>query len=166
MNSAMATPSATTTSTSTSTTVSPVPTLIPSVPRTPTGQFIPRQVLREEGQRQRRLEVERHVRSLAGIVAQACVEAELGMRPARQLAAWLDLDTYGKMVRRADLAERTRTDRSAQTSPRTLQARCCRISATVFEASASVHCGGRVRALALRIELRRDRWKVTAMEMG
>lgn len=122
--------------------------------------------LREEGAHQRRLEQERHVRSLAGIVAQACVEAEMGLRPARQLSAWLDLATYGKMLRRADLAERTRTDRAAASSPRTIQARCCPISATTYEASASVHSAGRVRALALRIELRRTRWKVTAIEMG
>lgn len=122
--------------------------------------------LREEGVRQRRLEQERHVRSLTGIVAQACVEAEMGLRPARQLSAWLDLATYGKMLRRADLAERTRTDRSASASPRTIQARCCPINATTYEASASVHSAGRVRALALRIELRRSRWKVTAIEMG
>lgn len=148
------------------TTAGPVPTLIPAVSRTQTGQFHAGPSLRDEGIRQRALEVERHIRSLAGIVAQACVEAELGMRPARQLASWLDLETYGKMMRRADLAQRTRGEQSAQTSPRTIQARCCPISDTVFEASASVHCGGRVRALAMRIELRRDRWKVTAIEMG
>lgn len=150
----------------THTAVGPGPGVIPSALRTPTGQFTPHRSLREEGLRQRELELQRHIRSLAGIVAQACVEAERGLRPARQLAAWLDLETYGKMARRADLAERTRTDRSAQTSPRTLQARCCQVSPTVFEASASVRCGGRVRALAMRIELRRDRWKVTAVEMG
>ena len=47
-----------------------------------------------------RREEERTVRSLARIVALACVEAELGLRPARQLSRWLDLPTYGKMLRR------------------------------------------------------------------
>ena len=122
--------------------------------------------LTREATRQRRLELERHLRSLAGIVAQSCVEAELGLRPARQLAAWLDLETYGKLSRRADLAERIRTDSSPRTSPRTIQARCCAVTDTVYEASATVHCGDRVRALALRIERRRHRWKVTAVEMG
>lgn len=135
-------------------------------PRRTIGGPLDRQSLSEEGRRQRRLEQERHIRSLAGIVAQACVEAELGLRPARQLSAWLDLPTYGKMMRRAELAERTRTDRSATASPRTIQARCCEITPALYEASATVHTAGRVRALALRIELHRSRWKVTAVEMG
>lgn len=120
----------------------------------------------DEARKQKRLEQERHIRSLAAVVSRACVEAELGLRPARQLAAWLDLPTYGKMMRRADLAERTRTDRSPKTAPRTLQVRCLAISETVYEASATVICADRARALALRIERHRARWKVTAIEMG
>lgn len=123
--------------------------------------------LGERARAERRREEERHVRSLARIVALACVEAELGLRPARQLSAWLDLPTYGKMIRRADLASRIRTDgNAARGRPRALGARCCRAEDGVYEASATVQLPDRVRAMALRIERRRDRWKVTALELG
>lgn len=123
--------------------------------------------LGERARAERRREEERHVRSLARIVALACVEAELGLRPARQLSAWLDLPTYGKMVRRADLASRIRADGDAtQGRPQALGARCCHAEDGVYEASATIQLPDRVRAMALRIERRRDRWKVTALELG
>ncbi|MDI3331988.1 MAG: Rv3235 family protein [Micrococcus sp.] len=115
---------------------------------------------------ERRREEERHIRSLARIVALACVEAELGLRPARQLSAWLDLPTYGKMARRADLAGRIRPGRGATGAPRALGARCCPAGDGIYEASATVQLPDRVRAMALRIERHRDRWKVTALELG
>lgn len=115
---------------------------------------------------ERRREEERHIRSLARIVALACVEAELGLRPARQLSTWLDLPTYGKMVRRAELASRIRPDRGAAGAPRALGSRCCPAGDGAYEASATVQLPDRVRAMALRIERHRGRWKVTALELG
>jgi hypothetical protein len=115
---------------------------------------------------ERRREEERHIRSLARIVALACVEAELGLRPARQLSAWLDLPTYGKMTRRADLAGRIRPDRGASGAPQALGSRCCPAGEGVYEASATIQLPDRVRAMALRIERHRGRWKVTALELG
>ncbi|MFB9070974.1 Rv3235 family protein [Citricoccus parietis] len=96
------------------------------------------------------------------------MEAELGLRPARQLSAWLDLATYQKMIRRADLAQRiraTRTDGPAA-APKALGARACRLGQEVYEASATVQLPDRARAMALRIEKHRNRWKVTALELG
>jgi hypothetical protein len=115
---------------------------------------------------ERRREEERHIRSLARIVALACVEAELGLRPARQLSAWLDLPTYGKMTRRAELASRIRPDRGAAGAPRALGSRCCPTGDGAYEAIATVQLPDRVRAMALRIERHRNRWKVTALELG
>ncbi|QCU79342.1 hypothetical protein E7744_05730 [Citricoccus sp. SGAir0253] len=141
----------------------PRPALAAWAPRPPAdGAPVPRCRARDETRR----EEERHVRALARIVALACVEAELGLRPARQLSAWLDLPTYGKMVRRADLAGRTRPDRGAAGAPQALGARCCAAAEGVYEASATVRLPDRVRAVALRIERRRERWKVTALELG
>jgi hypothetical protein len=120
----------------------------------------------ERAHAERRHEEERHIRSLARIVALACVEAELGLRPARQLSAWLDLPTYGKMTRRAELAARIRPDRGAAGAPRALGSRCCPAGDGVYEASATVQLPDRVRAMALRIERHRNRWKVTALELG
>lgn len=135
--------------------------------RPPADLSLGEQDLGERARAERRREEERHVRSLARIVALACVEAELGLRPARQLSAWLDLPTYGKMVRRADLASRIRADGDATRGrPQALGARCCHAEDGVYEASATIQLPDRVRAMALRIERRRDRWKVTALELG
>lgn len=116
--------------------------------------------------RERRREEERHIRALAGIVAQACVEAECGLRPARQLAAWLDLPTYEKMVRRSVLAAQARSAAAPALIPRALNARCSQTAEGIYEASATVMVTGRVRAMALRIERHRQRWRVTALELG
>ncbi len=122
----------------------------------------------ERAQAEHRREEERHVRSLARIVALACVEAELGLRSARQLSAWLDLATYQKMIRRADLAQRIRATRSdgPSAAPKALGARACRLGQNAYEASATVQMPDRARAMALRIEKHRNRWKVTALELG
>ncbi|MFC7402034.1 Rv3235 family protein [Citricoccus sp. GCM10030269] len=122
----------------------------------------------ERAREEHRLEEARHIRSLARVVALACVEAELGLRPARQLSAWLDLSTYGKMVRRADLAQRIRpsSEGSAAPMPQALGARCCAAGEGVYEASATIQLPDRVRAMALRIEKHRTRWRVTALELG
>ncbi|MGM7668855.1 Rv3235 family protein [Microbacterium sp. A93] len=115
-----------------------------------------------------RREEERTVRALARIVALACVEAELGLRPARQLSRWLDLPTYGKMVRRSELAQRIRLagPGHAVTAPTALGARVCPAGDGVYEASATIQMPDRAKAMALRLEQHRGRWKVTALELG
>ncbi len=118
--------------------------------------------------REVRRQEERAVRSLARIVALACVEAELGLRPARQLSQWLDLSTYDKMVRRSDLARRIRpaTPGHAVTAPTALGARVSQVGPGVYEASATVQAPDRARAVAQRLERHRGRWRVTALELG
>lgn len=122
----------------------------------------------DRARRELRRDEERTVRSLARIVALACVEAELGLRPARQLSTWLDLPTYGKMLRRAELAQRIRPTGPghAVAAPTALGARVCPAGEGVYEASATVQTPDRAKAMALRIERRRGRWKVTALELG
>lgn len=122
----------------------------------------------ERAQQELRREEERTVRSLARIVALACVEAELGLRPARQLSSWLDLPTYGKMLRRAELAQRVRPagPGSSAAAPTALGARVCLAADGAYEASATIQLPDRAKAMALRIEQQRGRWKVTALELG
>lgn len=122
----------------------------------------------DRAQQELRREEERHVRSLARIVALACVEAELGLRPARQLSTWLDLPTYGKMLRRAELAQRVRPSGPAEAAaaPTALGARVCPSGEDIYEASATVQMPDRAKAIALRIERHRRRWRVTALELG
>lgn len=108
----------------------------------------------------------RRVRSLAAVVAVACVEAEAGRRPLRDLSGWLDPEAYEKMCRRVDLLERTGTRPSTAAAPRPVGARVCEVAPGRLEASATVVVDGRARAFALRVERRLSRWKVTALEAG
>lgn len=127
----------------------------------PRGHELVRRAVREQDR-----EELRRVRSLAAVVAVACVEAEAGRRPVRDLAGWLAPEAYDKLVRRVDLLERTGTRPAPSTAPRPTGARVCDVAPGRVEASATVQCEGRVRAFALRIERRLSRWKVTAIEIG
>lgn len=108
----------------------------------------------------------RAVRTLVGVIALACVEAEVGRRHLRDLAAWLDLPVYDKVARRIDLLERTGARMHTSSPPRPVGARVCEVAPGRVEASASIRCGDRVRAIALRMERRLSRWRVVAVEIG
>ena len=122
-------------------------------------------LLRRADREQDREEL-RRVRSLAAVVAVAVVETESGRRPVRDLAGWLDPEAFEKMSRRVDLLDRTGTRPPLGAAPWPAGARVCEVAPGRVEASATVVVGGRARALALRIERRLSRWKVTAVEVG
>ena len=122
-------------------------------------------LLRRADREQDREEL-RRVRSLAAVVAVAVVETESGRRPVRDLAGWLDPEAFEKMSRRVDLLDRTGTRPPLGAAPRPAGARVCEVAPGRVEASATVVVDGRARALALRIERRLSRWKVTAVEVG
>lgn len=122
-------------------------------------------LLRRADREQDREEL-RRVRSLAAVVAVAIVETEAGRRPLRDLAGWLDPEAFEKMGRRVDLLSRTGTRPHLTTAPRPAGARVCEVAPGRIEASATVVVDGRARALALRVERRLSRWKVTAVEVG
>lgn len=123
------------------------------------------ELVRRTAEQQDREEL-RRARSLAAVVAVACVEAEAGRRPVRDLAGWLAPEAYDKLVRRVDLLARTGTRPSPTAAPRPAGARVCDVGPGRLEASATVQCDGRARAFALRMERRLSRWKVTAIEIG
>lgn len=108
----------------------------------------------------------RAVRTLVGVIALACVEAEVGRRHLRDLAAWLDLPVYDKVARRIALLERTGARLHTAQPPRPVGARVCEVAPGRVEASASIRCGDRVRAIAMRMERRLSRWRVVAVEIG
>lgn len=127
----------------------------------PTGEDLVRRAEQEDDR-----EELRRLRSLAAVVAVACVETEAGRRPVRDLAGWLAPETYEKMCRRVDLLERTGTRPPSGSAPRPVGARVCAVRPGAVEASATVLVAGRARAVALRIERRLSRWKVTHLEIG
>ena len=138
----------------------------------PRGEEIARRAVAEQGR-----EELRRVRSLAAVIAVACVEVETGRRALRDLSAWLSPDVLDKLTRRMELLGLVEPARPAgrgdagpgrvpAAAPRPLGARVCEVAPGRVEASATVLCDGRARAFALRLERRISRWKVTSVEIG
>ena len=126
------------------------------------------------------------VNAIARSVTQAALEVLGGTRPLQQMARWLDPPSFERLALRANLV-RTREPGTAgswsgsgssagEKTPavpvrlhRQVVIRCCRIcpvSEGVYEASVVAAEQSRVRAAALRIELRRGLWKITVLEIG
>lgn len=105
-------------------------------------------------------------RTWSALLARAAVEVLVGIRPATQLARWLTTDLYEAVTRRAGLAIRI-LGRPRQARRTIIQrARVQEVRAGVQEAAVVVHDGTRTRGVALRLEARRGRWMVTALEIG
>lgn len=127
------------------------------------------------------------VDAIARSVTQAALEVLGGTRPLQQMARWLDPSSFERLALRANLVRtrepgtagswsgpgRTGAGAKAAAAPvrlhRQVMIRCCRIcpvSEGVYEASVVAAEQSRVRAAALRIELRRGLWKITVLEIG
>lgn len=128
------------------------------------------------------------VDAIARSVTQAALEVLGGTRPLQQMARWLDPSSFERLQLRANLVRsresaaarggsgaggRSGTGRNAAARPvrlhRQVVIRCCRIcpvSEGIYEATVVAAEQSRVRAAALRIELRRGLWKITALEIG
>lgn len=107
--------------------------------------------------------------------AQAAVEVAGGDRPVTQLLRWTSRTVFQDLERRAQLVARARLHgtadqasgrRHAGVRPQVLGVRGCVVSPTVVELSAHVRHGHRSRAVALRLELDRGRWRCTALEFA
>ncbi len=98
-------------------------------------------------------------------LAQAAVEVIRGARPLGQLVRWLTPGVYDAVARRAALTAGTR---NSQTGMRTTirRVRLCRFGTDAVEATVVVDDGPQVRAVALRMELRRGTWRGVALEIG
>lgn len=121
------------------------------------------------------------VDAIARSVTQAALEVLGGTRPLQQMVRWLDPESFERLQLRANLVRTReaalagRRARGGTPTPAPLRLhrqvviRCCRIcpvSEGVYEASVAAAEQNRVRAAALRIELRRGLWKITALEIG
>ncbi|WP_432506041.1 Rv3235 family protein [Kineococcus arenarius] len=95
------------------------------------------------------------------------LEVLSGHRPPQQLLRWSAADVYTDVQRRAVLAARLRGGAAgAGPRPQVLRVLPCGLGDGAVEVSAVVRVGERVRALALRVERRHERWRVTALEVG
>lgn len=97
---------------------------------------------------------------------QAVVEVLAGDRPLTQLVRWTDTVVYGEIGRRrSHLANRpARGPRAGR--PHVATVHICHPTPETAEVSARVTTGGRSRAIAARLDLRRDRWLCTAIQFG
>lgn len=118
------------------------------------------------------------VNAIARSVTQATLEVLGGTRPLQQLARWLDPPSYERLQLRTNIIRGKEQAAAARAGKapappvllhRRVLIRCCRVcpvSEGVYEAAVVAAEQDRVRAAALRIELRRGLWKVTALEIG
>jgi hypothetical protein len=96
---------------------------------------------------------------------QAALEVAAGTRPGGQLARWATEEVCTALVRRGLLsAARAHTARVPRRTVVSSRASCPRPG--VAEASAVITDGRRMRAVALRMESRQGRWRVTALQIG
>ncbi len=93
------------------------------------------------------------------------VEVADGVRPDGQLSRWTSDDVRLLLARRARLSARS-TRRTVAPRAHVVTMRCCHALPGAVEVAAVVRCGARVRAVALRMDAARDRWQVTALEIG
>lgn len=104
-------------------------------------------------------------RFAAALTAQA-VEVLLGHRPVRQLHNWLSPGVYQALARRAGLGLRIMGTAPATKRPRVQRAMVCQPRRRIAEVTLVIHDGFRIRAAALRLEIRHDHWYVTALEIA
>ncbi|TDD58380.1 hypothetical protein E1263_19360 [Kribbella antibiotica] len=107
-------------------------------------------------------------RAWGGRLAQAVSEVLAGDRPVAQLVRFTDEDVFLELNRQVRMLGLTTTAIGRGTKERcTLRSvRVCRPTEEVAEVAAHVRHGGRSRAVALRMEVRRNRWVCTALEVG
>ena len=102
----------------------------------------------------------------AAIVVTAASEVLAGLRPVDHLVRWTSPSLFEALARRAGLAARML---GRQASPRRPRIRSVRTELTMSgacEATVLLEEGNRVRAAAARLELLRERWILTSLEMA
>lgn len=99
---------------------------------------------------------------LARAIVVTTVEVLSGARPLSQLVRWLTPELYEHLAdARAAQGPPTGTVRRASARRATV----CRLADQVAEATVVVHDGRKVRAAAIRLEVHRQRWRATVLEI-
>lgn len=97
-------------------------------------------------------------------ITQVIVEVIAGHRPPSQLLRWTDAGVYDEI--RSQTLPHARPGSAPRRRPRVGTVRVCQPADGVAEVSAVVHGHYRTQALALRLEGKDGRWRVTALEAG
>ncbi|HEX8496810.1 MAG TPA: Rv3235 family protein [Actinomycetales bacterium] len=98
-------------------------------------------------------------------LVQVVVEVMCGQRPAAQLVRWTSQPVYDQVVCQT-LPHVRQGPATPRRRARISSVRVCEPVDGVAELSAVVHGQYRVQALAMRMEGRDGRWRVTALETG
>jgi len=121
----------------------------------------------------RRLDQLPDPRPLAGQLAQAVVEVLSGDRPITQLLTWLNEQIYLELATLAPTPATVPTVGRArvttirpQDRPKIRSVHVCQPTAGVAEIAARVQTNGRSRAVAMRLEEWRGRWRCSALVIG
>ncbi|QRV02465.1 hypothetical protein JTE88_01530 [Arcanobacterium phocisimile] len=101
----------------------------------------------------------------AHAVGQA-VEVLQGHRPIRQLQTWLAPGVYRALAARAGLNLRLHGPAPRASRPAIRRLYISHPRRRIAEVSIVIHDGFQIRAVALRLEIRRERWQVTALEIA
>ena len=104
------------------------------------------------------------VRAWSARFAQAVVESVGGRRPVSQLVRWTTQEVYRDLDRRALLVRRALDGRARAVHPQVRSIHVCRPTPDAAEVSVHVRHAQRSRALAMRLERRRERWCCVALE--
>ncbi|MDQ2757779.1 MAG: Rv3235 family protein [Actinomycetota bacterium] len=102
--------------------------------------------------------------AFARSLGQALVEVMWGARPSTQVVRWTTAEVYAVVARRSLVA--VRRGLGGGRPPVVKRVRVCEPADGVAEAALVVIAGGRVRALALRLEGLDGRWVVTQILVG
>lgn len=102
----------------------------------------------------------------AAIVVTAASEVLAGLRPVDHLVRWTSPSLFEALARRAGLAARILRGQSSPRRPRIRSVRTELTMSGACEATVLLEEGNRVRAAAARLELLRERWILTGLEMA
>lgn len=107
-------------------------------------------------------------RTHARALAQALAEVLHGLRPSHQLSHWLDLDMLHKMQRRARWELEAARALGSERGTGPAQVLGCHVQQVgeACECSATLATRHGARAVCFRLELRRNRWRGVAVELG
>jgi hypothetical protein len=111
------------------------------------------------------------LRQKAGPFMQALVEVLAGERPPRQLAAWMSTDVHGQLTQRLTVRSRAGRRPTTQHRARVVSLHVAMVDEENAEIAARFVQRGRSRAIAVRLELRRNhrqvsQWLCTAVAWG
>ena len=100
------------------------------------------------------------------IVVAAASEVLAGLRPVDHLARWTSPPLFEALARRAGLASRILGRQTSSRRPRIRSVRTELTMSGACEATVLLEEGNRVRAAAARLELMRERWILTGLEIA